>query len=517
MITKSTSYRVLLVNAPTHGKESAAGNYAVFPAMGTVNLATRIMRDYPGVAVKVVDGGIRTTEEIRRAIDEYRPSLLAISVLTPTYKQGLELASYAKEALGSTTVLGNDHASFFPALILEKRPYIDYVVQAEFGEEALSYIVGLELGASPKLRFANPRGRERIHFRNTGGSIRSLSFRQAKLSEIINSPDDIPDLSLISDELSEYARAFNEKYSAYHKSERRPSVINNVRGCGNGEYRCTYCGIYDLSLNAGKPSIFWETVRRHNEEHGINFFFEVCDSFLTFQSYIKQLIKLKPFEPEEKGIEFEVYARANDVVNIPEAVNWLRQLNVARVNLGLDSGDDNMLALLRKRNQHRKGLLTPSQINYEAVRKLADAGITIHASFPLGSLGETEESLAKTADFIERIAEDFAPYLATLEASVLVPLPNSPAWDMLLSRNNSAFSYRGGLERMLEHAGISISEKDRALLRSKYLNKDLLDMGELARDWVKHFTHVEWEMIEEAESGVKEIAGSIGAVYGQAI
>jgi len=517
MVAKNEDYRVMLINSPNPTMGNTSGNYAVFPAMGIVNLGTRIKRDHPDVKLYVLDGGNKTTLQIKRIIDEHQPSLITFSVLTPTYSEGLELAKYAKERHNSRTVLGNDHASFFPELILQNRPFIDYVVQAEFGEDPLSYIVGLETGKSQALSVVPTQELENIYFRGKRGEIQKISFKRAKLADIIRSPDDIPDLSLIGDQLPEYADAYNERYGTYHDTERKPSVINNVRGCGNGEYRCTYCSIYDLGLNAGNPELFWDTVERHNEEYGINFFFEVCDSFLSFQRYIKQLIKSRPFDPKERDIEFEIYARANDVVNVPNAVDWLRELNITRVNLGLDSGDDNMLNLLRKRNKDKKGSFSPAQINYDSVKRLAEAGITIHASFPLGSLGETSESLTRTVEFIERIGKDFGPYLTTLEASELVPLPHSPAWDMILSRKRSVFKYDGGLEQMLDDADICLSDETKALLRFKYDNQDLLDVDILAKDWIRYFTHVDWDMIEDTKSKVEKIAGRVGAIYGRAI
>ena len=38
-----------------------------------------------------------------------------------------------------------------------------------------------------------------------------------------------------------------------------------------------------------------------------------------------------------------IYARADEIIGIPEAMKWLKELNVVRVNLGLDSGDNKML------------------------------------------------------------------------------------------------------------------------------------------------------------------------------
>lgn len=503
--------RVMVINAPNPKNVHAAGNYAVFPAMGVVSLGTRLRKENPLADVRVSDGGIKTTEGICAEMDKYRPDVVALSVLSPTYEEGLKLAKHAKHKHGALTILGNDHASFFPRLILEKRPYVDVVVMSEFGEEPLSYVVAH--GTKMDGEVASSEGKEGIYFRRSG-AVHRISLPKRRLFEVYNEEADIPDLGLIKDEFSTITRNYNELYGQYHTSERKPVVINNVRGCGNGQLRCTYCSIYDLSLNAGKPEFFWQTVKRYNKEHGINFFFEVCDSFLTFQKYIKELIETMPFNPKKNDMEFEVYARANDVVNVSESISWLKKLNITRVNLGLDSGDDNMLGFLRKNNSDKKKILSPSQINYEALRRLAEAGITFHVSFPLGSLGETHVSLKNTLSFIGRISRDFGYAISTLEASELVPLPYSPCWDLILMKEHPVFSFMGGMQKILDKAGVKISEDAKLKLRSRHEHQDLLDVEQLAKDWVKYFTHIGWEEIEEAKRQVEQWARKIGAAYG---
>lgn len=347
------------------------------------------------------------------------------------------------------------------------------------------------------------------------GKLTTVSFPKRRLTQVYNDSASIPNLELILDDLEIAKKNYNAKYGNRHESERRPMIINNVRGCGNGKRRCIYCGIYDLNLNAGDPNFFWETVESYNAKYGINFFYEVCDSFLSFPKYVQQLIATKPFDPKKKDVGFEVYARANDVVTVPGAISWLKELNVTRVNLGLDSGDDCMLEFLRKNNKN--SIVSPVQINYNAVKRLAEAGISIHASFPLGSLGETQESLENTLGFIEKISGNYGPSIATLEASELVPLPNSPAWDIFLSKENPIFDFNGGIGRALTEAGIYLDEKTKARLREKYENQDFLKTEELARDWTAYFTHINWGNIERAKERVSKIARGIGAVYGKAL
>lgn len=513
------AYSVMLINAPIPGDNNSSGNYAAFPAMGVVSLGTRLQKEFPDINVSVEDGGIKTADEIKIRIDRVKPSLVGLSVLTTTYEEGLKLAEYAKIKYGSTIVLGGDHASFFPELILQNRLFVDYVAEAEGGEVPLSYMVAREMGRNRGLPINNNE-EERVYFRTPSG-IRSKGFPRFLVSQIYKDHEDIPNLNLIEEELEATRKSYNNKYRKFHRRDKRPVVVNNVRGCANGSLkkRCSYCSIYDLRSNIGNTQFFWDTVQKYNREHGIDFFFEVCDSFLSFVPYIRKLLDSIPFDPRSRDIEFEVYARVNDIVNLDDGIDLLKRLNVTRVDLGLDSGDDHILEYLRKNNKDRRGVLSQAEINYEGVKKLAQAGITIHASFPLGCLGETHQSIDNTIRFIERLAREFPNHMATLEASELMPLPHSPVWDLILSTDKPMFDFEvdGGLEGLLEKANIKIRNDKKEELRSKYASTDLLDTNSLVQDWVENFTHVDWEDIERAKKRVIQIAEGIGAVYGKAI
>jgi radical SAM superfamily enzyme YgiQ (UPF0313 family) len=501
---------VMLINAPLKEELGTVGNYAVFPAIGVLSLGTRIKRDYPGVELLVADGGISRYAEIVAQMDAAKPRLVGLSMLTGTYEEGLRLAEHAKNAYGSTIVVGNDHVGFLPELILRNRPYVDYVVAAEFGEEAMSYLVGRELGLPQLYDFPN-HGENAIYFRN-GDGIEALRFPTKEMSATYRDEGDIPRIDLMLENFKTITENYNRIYGKWHDHWMIPFVINNARGCGMWKAPCMMCSIRDLRLREGEPELFWKTVEHYNEKYGVNFFFEVCDSFLSFPKYVKRLIETMPFDPRERGIEFEVYARANDIVNNSHAITWMKELNVTRANVGVESGDDTMLASINKRNSC-KGL-SPAEINYKALSMLTDAGITFHNSFVLGILGETRETMNHTLEFMQRVAIDFRSNLTTLEASSLIPMPNSQAWDYLLTRENPKFKIEGGVDASLARYGISLDDSIKQMLRDKYDNRDLLDSYELGKDWIKYFTHVTWDDIGIAVKKSKEIGKGTKATLG---
>lgn len=472
----------MLVNAPNASGIHDAANTASFPHMGIVSIGTQVQKKYPNLDVRTVDGGIRNAQTILSEIDSYKPDVVGIAVLTPTYSEGLRIAQYAKETYGSIIVLGDDHANFFPSLILDNQPSIDYIVQNDVGEIPFTALIGA-------LREGNNISTVPSLVYRVDGKIVHNQNRRYTLKEVLADETDIPNLDLLGTDLEKFAENYRKKFGRFHKNKATPITINNVRGCGNGKHRCTYCSIYDLSLNAGNPRQFWETVSKYRER-GINFFFEVADSFGTFGKYIDQLVETMPFDPKSDGVELMVYARAQEIAYQPKLLEQFRKLNITRVNMGLDTGDPSMLVSQRKGNKRGKELET----NTKAVKLLHDAGITIHASFIAGALGETGETLKNTVQYINNLMGWNG--FSSIEFSRHIPLPNSPTWDLLLTKQNSEF-YGVGVEEELKRYGIDIPENIKKELREKYGQIDMLDLRELAEDWITHFTHLKNEKVEQ--------------------
>lgn len=484
--------RILLINPPneTTGHNT---NYACFPHMGIVSLGTQVLKKYPHIDIRTADGGIKSTDQITSIIDSYRPDVLGISVLTPTYAEGLRIAEYAKRRYGSTIILGDDHASFFPKVIMENRAFVDYIITNDVGEIPFILLIdALKSGADPS-KVPSLVYRSKTEVIQTGEKTYSLG-------EVYAGYTDIPNLKLLGAEIKDYAKNYNEKFGRFHSDEVKPITVNNARGCGNGKLRCTYCSINDLSINPGKPEQFWRTIEKYRDE-GLNFFFEVCDSFGSFGAYINGLLKTMPFNPKEEGIELMVYARAQDIATKPALLDQFKKLNITRVNMGLDSGDAQTLISQRKGNKRGHEV----EVNTCAVTLLSKSGITIHASFIAGACGETMETLGNTIDYMRLLMKEQS--FSSLEFSRHIPLPNSPSWDILIGEENSFFyKHCGGIEKVLGSYDIALPPQVKTELREKYAHTDILNIDELGKDWITHFTHLKHhEVSKTIEEMNKEI------------
>lgn len=482
--------KIMLINSPNLMTQHNA-NFALFPPIGIIQLATRIVQDFgDAVDVKVIDGGITGTDEIGAEMVAYQPDLVGLGVLTPTYPEGLRLARIAK-GIGADVVLGDDHAIFFPELILSNRPDIDYVVFNDAGEQPFSQLVGALLNSTPVQEVPS------LAYRVDGGVAKSQHTQYKLLNR-----NTVPDLGLIADTLGVYASNYNNSLQVKPVVPKKVTTVNFARGCENIK-RCTYCSIADLTVNTGSPVEFWSTVRGYHREQGINCVFEVYDSFTASPLYIDSLLSSMPPDMEKKidngDLEIMVYARALGLLK-RDNVNKLNKLGVRRVNIGLDAGDTAMLIAHRKNK-------TTADTNIEALKLLNKAGISVHASYIVGAPGETESSARGTVQHI-RDSLSMVEFSA-VEYSRFIPLPNSPSWDMMVEFEHPGFHRDAAeVESFLRSAGIEIPSAERERLRDKYQSRDLLYIDELAADWFEHFTHVTEEfalaVIEEVKTTLEE-------------
>ncbi|WP_037315931.1 radical SAM protein [Salegentibacter sp. Hel_I_6] len=466
---------ILLINSPNEMDNSLENaNYSLFPHIGIVQLATRLEEDFGNqINVEVIDGGIKTLSEIKRKIVSFEPSIVGISVLTPTYGEGLKIASFAKKR-NAIIVLGNDHAIFFPKEILNNRPEIDYIVTNDIAEQPFSDLISCIIHETSVEKV------DSLAYRNNG-EVLINPVKQYSLKD----RNTIPDLDFIKNDLDKYSKKYYSQHGQLHGEEVNVITINNARGCEN-KLRCSYCSIADLRVTTGDPVQFWETVTHYHDKYNINLFFEVYDSFTASPRYIKSLLESMPTYVKRKikngNIEFMIYARTLGLL-AKDNVNKFKELGVRRVNIGLDSGDADILEAQRKNK-------TTDKTNIDALKLLSKADMSVHGSFMLGAAGETVATVKKTTGHIKEVMEIVE--FSSIEVSRLYPLPNSPIWDILVDYFNPQF-YKNSeeIDSVLAKLNLSVPVEKHMELSSKYQSADLFNKEELMSDWYQNFTHID--------------------------
>lgn len=195
----------------------------------------------------------------------------------------------------------------------------------------------------------------------------------------------------------------------------RPDIMSS-RGC---PYRCHFCH------NTERKLLFFSSKRTADN---IELLFGLgiaricfCDDIFTFKTaHMETLyteLKRRNIPIEDRA---EFFTHVNQIN--PDIIDWIKRYRPFHINLGIESGDDDMLRLMNKGFD--------SETAFNKLKVLHDeTGLTIGTLFIIGFPGESEESLKKTLLFVRRIR----PYAGSWVSSYQ-PVRGTKGYEMALSR-----------------------------------------------------------------------------------
>jgi radical SAM superfamily enzyme YgiQ (UPF0313 family) len=404
-----------------------------FAPLGLLSIATYLSSKMPSVEVEILDGSILTLGEIEKRLGA---EIVGISTNSFNYPSALKIAQAAKEK-GAKVVLGGVHASFLPVNILKNRECLDAIVVGDGEESMVDYVQG-----KPFSEIKN------LVYRDKEKKIRMNAVSNVDLSNLPIIERKFLDQSL-------YFEAFQKDYP--NLPYKKPIAIYSQKGCPWRDKTggCVFCGRMDKGFRMRNPKQVWEEIEYLVNSYEVDLVWDVADCFTTSKDWLSAFLASKP---KHLNPLFMVFARADELDE--ERVKILKEINCYRVILGVESGDENVL----KKSQ--KG--TTLQQILSSAKLLRKFRINTWFTYVLGLPGESEKSLKNTYNL--------AKFLSSLEnaealtASILIPLPGSKAFVLMLE----------------------IPE-----LAEKYLGSDFFDLEELQKDWVRYFCQVDFTCLKE--------------------
>jgi anaerobic magnesium-protoporphyrin IX monomethyl ester cyclase len=401
---------IFLINSDNDIGLGRSVNGDCYPPLGIISLGTAIQAAFPTISLQLFDGQTISNQHIVDCIRAQRPTVVGISMYSASIRNTISLATAAKD-VGAITILGNDHAIMHANTILTNVPEVDYICLNDVGEETMVAFIEYLNGA---------RDVETVPLL----AYRSSSEIRKTRSHTVYSPGrsldsiPIPNRKLL-DERSwdHYAQHFNRQARHFFKTTTpRVTTINRARGCAQMSRPCKYCGINNLSIRYSSGDVFWTDVRSAQDQVGANVFYEAFDSASSAPRILREWLAARP--EDLTHVAFKMYAQAFE--STPTVVDIFRGLNVFCVNMGLDSGDDTALKLL-------KGPRHSVESHRTALKRYSDAGIEVYASFVLFGLGNadaTKSSLDKTMEFIRWMTENTS--VVGFDCALLYPDKNAP-------------------------------------------------------------------------------------------
>lgn len=384
--------KVLLVNPPYinfEGMKESGGHIMPF------NLAylAGYLRKKIGCQIKILDTEILGLgyKKIKDFLKKEQPDITGFTCLSPTINHVFKICKIIKKELelNCITVVGGIHPTILPRETL-KNPYVDFAVVGE-GEITFSELVKT---------IKEKRG----DFKNING----LYYKQGTTilntppREFINNLDDIPFPARDLFNLKLYYSAPTKKLS-----EELCSPISTSRGCA---FDCIHCV---------SKSIWHRRVRYRSAENVIaeieeciNKFnikeFNVLDDNFTLNKP-RALEICQQIIDKKLPIVWICSSRADAIDD--ELACLMAKAGCKKVSLGLESGSQKILDLMRKQTTVEQGK--------GAVKIIRKYNIQVHASFMLGNIGETEETVRETIDLAKSLPLDNATFFTTC------PVPGS--------------------------------------------------------------------------------------------
>jgi len=340
---------------------------------------------------RIDDDDYYVWKEIRDTIKMYDPRFVGISVMTPALHGSLKIARIARE-LGRIVLIGGTHVTIVKEKVLE----LDSFDFAFFGEGEYSVIEFLNSYPDiEKLRKVKGLG-----FVNEGKTIYN------GFPERIRNLDSLPfpDRKLL---------VFNERYMKTDLSS-----IMASRGC---PHDCSFCAsvpIWGRHAVFRSPKNIIQEIKYLRDNYGIKEFRFYDDTFTAKKTNVINFCKLLVSTFGKKYFTWWCLSRVNTIDE--EILYWLKMSGCDRIDLGIESGSDKVLKLMRKG-------ITISQAE-KSIKLAKKHKFWVHTFFIIGFPYETLEDIRQTIDFIKKVKPD------SVNLCTFTPHPGTELYDYCIEK-----------------------------------------------------------------------------------
>ncbi|HBT39296.1 MAG: Radical SAM domain protein [Thermotoga sp. 50_1627] len=411
--------KVLLINPAHRGYYFRLG--AVYPPLGLMYISSVLKR--ANHCVTLIDMNVQPFDWQKFDYSDF--DVVGISTDTPRFPLAKQIALRAKNR-GTITVLGGPHASAEYESIL-KEGICDYVVLGEGEHTFLQLLESLEHGEP--------------HPQIDGLAYLSEGEIFARPPKFAQSLDELP----FPDR--ENVKLYKTKFSG------RPATsMVTSRGC---PFDCEFCSASQFMgrriRERSVENVLEELELIKKMGYGSVIFFD--DNF-TLNT--KRTIKLcEGMLKRNLNFRWWAFARADELLNRKDLLEAMSKSGCKMLFIGFESAEDNVL------KEYKKGL--SSSIALEVVKLLKKYRIDVFASFVLGALNDTKETIMKTIRFAKKLKASIVQF------SILTPYPGTRLYEnlknKLLSRDFSLFD---GTHLVFEHPRFSPSELNKIFIKAYY-------------------------------------------------
>ncbi len=326
---------------------------------------------------------------LRDEIENERPDLIGISVMSFDFSQALEIASFIKDNYSIKIIFGGVHAILQPDEVIAN-DNVDIVCTGE-GEYVLKEILDNNLDC---------HGIKGIWYKDNGEIIRN------EKRYVTENLDEFPFPDWNDFELEKYFLVNNNHIT-----------LMASRGC---PYSCTYCSNHVLNKALSGKYVRFRSVDNILDEvgtvidtytsRGFQYIYFIDDIFILNKKWVLDFCKKYRARGYDKKVKWTASVRAN-LVN-EEVINAMKEAGCYQVGMGIESSDDFIRNNVYKRNMSKSQIMN-------AVKIIKDSGMQMSTQFIIGAPYETIETMEATLQMAREIDAD------TIMFSILMPLPGT--------------------------------------------------------------------------------------------
>lgn len=388
--------QIQLVKSPSHGEMVIADKW--YLPLELLWIGTYV-REF-GHEVEILDGQLMTTEQISERL--CAPIVgIGINIHSSSSLDELVRTAKNKDAL---VVVGGQAATQISTQLLRANENIDAVVCYD-GEGAMRRIAdAVDAGLDPFVDTPN------VVYRRDGKIITN------RVEEVPVCSVPIPDRRLKGIEMEQYIANFQTTNTFLGFDGERATNAHTKKGCPR---KCSFCGRSDKMLRARTPRQAFDEYRYLVEEFGVDYIFDHSDTWALGRTWLEEF---RTIYDQEGGLKarLSVFADLRDVA--PCTIDNMKAVGVDTVETGIESGNEGIL------KENKKFMHNDDIIN--RVTALAKAGIKVEASYVLGVIGETRQSVRETLN-LSRVLRDRARQVRNY-FNIIFPLPGTLIWHLLM-------------------------------------------------------------------------------------
>lgn len=385
----------ILLLAPSQKQIYGERIFPPYPPLGLLMIGATLKEMKQEVKFIDIDAQNYDDARLINVIKLYRPSLICLTCVTPTFNAASRLARIVKENSSALVVFGGVHPTISPEECF-KNPDIDFLVVGE-GELTIKELVShLESGRKD---FREIKG---IWSRNGQEIIRG------EKRPLIENLDELPFPAWdLIDDLSRYQPP---------DAQRSPVMsIMTTRGCPFGCIFCCSKQIFGrVYRTRSKDSIIAE-IKHYVEKFGVKELHIMDDVFTLDKRRTIEICQAIQKGNFNLALSFANGIRADSIDE--EVLKVLKDTGFQDLGFGVEAGDEKILESIKKN-------ITKDSMR-RAFKMAKKFGFNTWGFFMIGLPGETKVTIKKTIDFAIELDPDFAKFL------ILKPFPGSEVFKNL--------------------------------------------------------------------------------------